>query len=92
MMMKQALASWHSLITDWWLTSNDLLALIRCRTLRVMPTNQRWADIDFFTPDPYPKKFLHIHIQSLSENFWNLVSDIHPYPIAMLAKYAKNMQ
>jgi len=51
---------------------------------------QRWADIDFLTPDPYPKRFLNIHIQSLSENFWNLVSDIHPYPNATLAKYKTN--
>jgi len=36
------------------------------------------VDIDFLTPDPVPKKFLNIHIQSLSENFRNLVSDIHP--------------
>jgi len=32
---------------------------------------QKWADIDFLTPDPYPKKCLHIHTQPLSENFWN---------------------
>jgi len=53
---------------------------------------QRWADIDFLPPDSYPKNFLHIHIQSLSKNFWNLVSDIHPYPTATLAKYATNRQ
>jgi len=35
---------------------------------------QRWADIVFLTPDPYLKKFLHI--QSLSENFWNLLSSV----------------
>jgi len=54
--------------------------------------HQRWGDIDFLTPDPYQKKILHIHKQSLSENFLNLVSDIHPYPIATLAKYAANRQ
>jgi len=52
-----------------------------------MSIGQRWADIDIWTPDPYPKKFWHINIQSFSENFRNLVSDIHPYPIAALAKY-----
>ena len=52
-----------------------------------MSIGQRWADIDILTPDPYPKKFLHVNIQSFSENFRNLVSNIHPYPIAALAKY-----
>ena len=51
---------------------------------------QMWANINFSTPDPYPKKCLHIHIQSSSENFWNLVSDIHPYPNATLGKYETN--
>jgi len=43
------------------------------------PAQQRRADIDFLTPDPYTINFLNIHIQSLSENFWKLVSDIR-YP------------
>jgi len=43
--------------------------------------------MDFATLDPYPKKFWHIRIQSSSENFSNLVSDIHPYLNATLAKY-----
>ena len=30
------------------------------------------------------------YIQSLSENFRNLVSDIHPYPNATPAKYKTN--
>jgi len=46
--------------------------------------NQGWADNDFLTPDPHPMKFLNIHIQSLSKNFWNFVSDIHPYSNATL--------
>jgi len=52
-----------------------------------MSIGQRWVDIDIWTPGPYPKTFLHVNIQSFSENFRNLVSDIHPYPIAALAKY-----
>jgi len=50
------------------------------------------VDIDFLTPNPYPINFLNIHIQSLSENFWNLVSDIHPYTNATLVKYETNRQ
>ena len=48
---------------------------------------QRKADFDLLTPDPYPKKILNVHIQTSSENFWNLVSDIHPYPNVTLVKY-----
>ena len=59
----------------------------RCRLDLASSVQQRWADIDFLAPDPYPKKFLNIHIQSLSENFRNLLSDIHPYPNATLVKY-----
>jgi len=33
------------------------------------------------------KIILHIHIQSLSKNFWNSVSVIHTYLIAILANY-----
>jgi len=51
---------------------------------------QRWADIDFLTSDPYLINFLNIHIKSLSEKFWNLVSDIHLYPNATLVKYDTN--
>jgi len=50
----------------------------------VLPTLQRWGDIDFLTPGPYPIIFLNIHIQSLSENLLNLKSDIHLYPNATL--------
>ena len=55
-------------------------------------TEQRLADIDFLTPDQYPINFWNIHIQSLFKNFWNLVSDIHPYPNAKLVKYEANRQ
>jgi len=33
------------------------------------------------------RKILHIHIQSLSKNFINLVTAMHLYPITALAPY-----
>ena len=38
----------------------------------------------FFNSWSISDKFLNIHIQPLSESFWNLVSDIYPYPNATL--------
>ena len=49
-------------------------------TTTAFSLHQWWVYIDLLTPDMLSKKFLHIRIQSLSENLWNLVSDIHPYP------------
>jgi len=34
---------------------------------------------------------LHIHIQSLSENLRNLLSDIHPYTNMTLAQYKNTL-
>jgi len=73
-------------------SSKSFCSQCRDTSCQQVTTQQRWADIDFVTPEPHPNKFLHIQIQSFSENFRNLVSDIQPYPIATLAKYATNSQ
>jgi len=54
--------------------------------------NSRCEQIFIFQLLIHMEKSLHIHIQSLSETFRNLISDIHPHPIMTLAKYKTNRQ